>query len=72
VHAHPESGTEAGRLDRLQTQCQQQSCVVVAAAAAHRGVILEQGTHQELLAIPHGGYARLVAAQMKGGEGKGQ
>lgn len=38
-----------------------------------RGVILEQGTHQELLAIPHGGYARLVAAQMKGGgESKGQ
>lgn len=32
------------------------------------GVILEQGRHEELLAIPNGGYARLVAAQMKGGK----
>ena len=35
-----------------------------------RGIILEQGTHQELLAIPNGGYARLVAAQMKTGGAK--
>lgn len=32
-----------------------------------RGVTLEQGTHEELLAIPNGGYARLVAAQMSAG-----
>ncbi|KAF8060513.1 ABCB6 [Scenedesmus sp. PABB004] len=42
-----------------------------AIAVVFRGVILEQGTHDELLAIPHGGYARLVAAQMKGGGGGG-
>jgi ATP-binding cassette subfamily B (MDR/TAP) protein 1 len=36
-------------------------------AVVYRGVILESGTHSELLAIPGGGYARLVAAQMKGG-----
>jgi ATP-binding cassette subfamily B (MDR/TAP) protein 1 len=34
-------------------------------AVVYRGIILEQGTHEELLAIPGGGYARLVAAQMK-------
>eukprot|EP00775_Hariotina_reticulata_P008041 gene8041-8236_t len=34
-------------------------------AVVYRGIILEQGTHDELLAIPGGGYARLVAAQMK-------
>lgn len=38
-------------------------------AVVYRGVILESGTHSELLAIPGGGYARLVAAQMKGGGG---
>jgi ABC-type multidrug transport system fused ATPase/permease subunit len=31
----------------------------------YRGVILEQGTHEQLMAIPDGGYARLVAAQMR-------
>lgn len=30
----------------------------------NRGQILEQGTHDELVAIPDGGYARLVAAQL--------
>ena len=32
---------------------------------------LSQGTHEELMRIPEGGYARLVAAQMgaKGGVG---
>jgi ABC-type multidrug transport system fused ATPase/permease subunit len=45
-------------------------CVVL---CCPRGIILEQGTHQELLAIPNGGYARLVAAQMKtGGPAAGQ
>jgi ABC-type multidrug transport system fused ATPase/permease subunit len=39
---------------------------------ACRGIILEQGTHQDLLAIPNGGYARLVAAQMKGGAAREQ
>jgi ATP-binding cassette subfamily B (MDR/TAP) protein 1 len=34
-------------------------------AVVYRGVILEQGGHEELLAVPGGGYARLVAAQMK-------
>lgn len=40
-------------------------------AVVYRGVILESGTHSELLAIQGGGYARLVAAQMKGGGGGG-
>lgn len=31
-------------------------------AVVHRGVLLEQGTHSELLALG-GGYSRLVAAQ---------
>jgi ABC-type multidrug transport system fused ATPase/permease subunit len=30
-----------------------------------RGVILEQGTHDQLMALPDGGYSRLVAAQMR-------
>eukprot|EP00879_Flechtneria_rotunda_P003779 GHRR01004019.1.p1 GENE.GHRR01004019.1~~GHRR01004019.1.p1 ORF type:complete len:1293 (+),score=472.26 GHRR01004019.1:779-4657(+) len=34
-------------------------------AVVYRGVILEQGRHEELMAMPNGGYARLVAAQMK-------
>lgn len=38
-------------------------------AVVYKGIILEQGSHEELLAIPGGGYARLVAAQMKGGGG---
>ncbi|KAF5834437.1 P-loop containing nucleoside triphosphate hydrolase protein [Dunaliella salina] len=33
-------------------------------ALVHRGSILEQGTHEELLAKPGGGYAGLVKAQM--------
>ncbi|KAJ9525246.1 hypothetical protein QJQ45_020777 [Haematococcus lacustris] len=32
-------------------------------ALVYRGTILEQGTHAELMALPDGGYARLVAAQ---------
>ena len=32
-------------------------------AVVYRGVILEQGSHDALMALPHGGYARLVAAQ---------
>lgn len=31
----------------------------------HQGAILEQGTHEQLMGIPGGGYARLVAAQMR-------
>jgi len=31
----------------------------------YRGVILEQGTHEELVALPNGGYAKLVAAQSR-------
>jgi ATP-binding cassette subfamily B (MDR/TAP) protein 1 len=36
-------------------------------AVVFRGVLLEQGTHEELLSVEGGGYARLVAAQMRGG-----
>ncbi|KAL6754343.1 MDR-like ABC transporter [Haematococcus lacustris] len=32
-------------------------------ALVYRGTILEQGTHAELMTLPDGGYARLVAAQ---------
>ncbi|GBF96721.1 ABC transporter B family-like [Raphidocelis subcapitata] len=39
-------------------------------AVVHRGVLLEQGSHSELLALG-GGYARLVAAQGGGGGGGG-
>ncbi len=35
-------------------------------AVASRGSILEQGTHGQLMALPHGSYARLVAAQSRG------
>jgi hypothetical protein len=31
----------------------------------YKGVILEQGSHDELMAIPNGGYARLVASQAR-------
>lgn len=44
------------------------------AAVVYRGVLLEQGTHEQLMAIPNGGYARLVAAQLQkrgGGDGTG-
>lgn len=34
-------------------------------AVVFRGVILEQGTHDQLMALPDGGYSRLVAAQMR-------
>ncbi len=34
-------------------------------AVVFRGALLEKGTHEELMAIPNGGYAKLVANQMK-------
>ncbi|KXZ51733.1 hypothetical protein GPECTOR_11g18 [Gonium pectorale] len=35
-------------------------------AVVYRGSVLEKGNHDELMALPNGSYARLVAAQNKG------
>ncbi len=34
-------------------------------AVVNRGVIIEQGTHERLMSIPYGNYAKLVANQMR-------
>ena len=39
-------------------------------ALVYRGSVLEQGTHEALMAIPGGGYAKLVAAQLKNAGGR--
>ena len=39
-------------------------------ALVYRGSVLEQGTHEALMAIPWGGYAKLVAAQLKNAGGR--
>ncbi|KAG2490598.1 hypothetical protein HYH03_010991 [Edaphochlamys debaryana] len=36
-----------------------------AIAVVYRGTVLEQGTHEQLMALPNGSYARLVAAQSR-------
>jgi ATP-binding cassette subfamily B (MDR/TAP) protein 1 len=35
-------------------------------ALVYRGAVLEEGSHEALMALPSGGYARLVAAQERG------
>jgi ATP-binding cassette subfamily B (MDR/TAP) protein 1 len=40
-------------------------------ALVYRGAVLEEGSHEELMALAGGGYARLVAAQERGKAGSG-
>jgi ABC-type transport system involved in cytochrome bd biosynthesis fused ATPase/permease subunit len=39
-------------------------------ALVFRGAVLERGTHEELMGLQDGGYARLVAAQLGSATGK--
>ncbi|KXZ43925.1 hypothetical protein GPECTOR_77g22 [Gonium pectorale] len=40
-------------------------------AVVYRGAVLEKGNHDELMALPNGSYARLVAAQSRGDQQAG-